>query len=205
MKEWFQQNNPDAYQSITARMLEAVRHGYWAPSEDVIESLATAYEESVAENGASCCHHTCGNPLLNEFVSGMVSVPGYVEQMEAATQVENQETTETQSSSHSSNGHQTSVAEKLNQTAKANSDSLESNQTAQDSDAGYGVDSPESAPDVRQSADSDYVEGYEMQKEDPVNEEENGGLSFSGSDIIGVLFVVVAVGGIYLGMRKKKI
>jgi cobaltochelatase CobN len=204
MKEWFQQNNPDAYQSITARMLEAVRHGYWTPSEDVIESLATAYEESVAENGASCCHHTCGNPLLNEFVSGIVSVPGFSEQIEAATQVKSQESTEIQSSS-SSKGHQTSVAEKLNQTSKANSESFESNQTSQDSDTGYGVDSPEPAPDVLQSSESDYVEGYEMQKEDIVTENENGGLSFSGADIVGVLFVVAAVGGIYLGMRKKKL
>lgn len=204
MREWFKQNNPDAYQSITARMLEAVRHDYWAPSEEVIESLATEYEESVAENGASCCHHTCGNPLLHEFVSGMVSVPGYTEQIKAATQVE-PEITESQSSSSSSKGHQTSVAEKLNQTSSASSESKESNQTAQDSNAGYGMDSPEPAPEVRQSSESDYVEGYEMQKETPVKEEESGGLSFSGSDIFGVLFVVAAVGGIYLGFRKKKV
>jgi cobaltochelatase CobN len=216
MKEWFQQNNPDAYQSITARMLEASRHGYWTPSEDVLESLATEYEESVSENGAACCHHTCGNPLLHEFVSGMVSVPGYAEQIEAATQVD-KETTETQSSSHSSKGHQTSVAEKLNQTARASSESQEnnqtssatsgdssSNQTSQDSDAGYGMDSSEPVPDVRQSSESNYVEGYEMQKESPVTEDESGGLSFSGSDMVGILFVVAAVGGIYLGFRKKK-
>jgi len=189
MIEWFKQNNPDAYQSITARMLEAVRHDYWTPSDEVIESLATAYEESVAENGASCCHHTCGNPLLHEFVSGMVSVPGYSEQIEAATQVETQETTEeTQRSSSSSKGHQTSVDEKLNQTARANSESQDSNQTVQNSDVGYGVDSPKPAPEVRQAADSNYVEGYEMQKE-AVETEEKGGMSFSGADILGTLFV----------------
>lgn len=203
MREWFKQNNPDAYQSITARMLEAVRHDYWMPSDEVIESLATAYEESVAENGASCCHHTCGNPLLHEFVSGMVSVPGYSEQIKAATQVETQEITEETQSSSSSKGHQTSVDEKLNQTARANSESQDSNQTVQDSNTGYGIDSPEPAPEVRQSSESDYVEGYEMQKES-VEEAETGGMSFSGSDIVGILFVIVAVGGIYLGFRKKK-
>jgi cobaltochelatase CobN len=204
MREWFKQNNPAAYQSITARMLEAVRHDYWAPSEDVIESLATEYEQSVAENGASCCHHTCGNPLLHEFVSGMVSVPGYAEQIESATRVETKEITESQSSS-SSKGHQTSVAEKLNQTSRSGSESQESNQTVQDSGTGYGMDSPEPAPEVRQNSESDYVEGYEMQKETPVTEEESGGPSFSGSDIFGILFVLAAVGGIYLGFRKKKV
>jgi len=48
------------------------------------------------------------------------------------------------------------------------------------------------------------VEGYEMQKEENVKEEESGGISFSGSDIVGILFVVAAVGGIYLGFRKKR-
>ncbi|MPM53221.1 hypothetical protein SDC9_99986 [bioreactor metagenome] len=133
----------------------------------------------------------------------MVSVPGFSEQMEAATRVD-KEATETQSSSHSSKGNQTSVAEKLNQTARASSESQESNQTVQDSNTGYGVDSPESAPEVRQSADSSYVEGYEMQKESPAEESESGGLSFSGADVVGILFVVAAVGGIYMGMRKKK-
>ncbi|ALK05159.1 MAG: protoporphyrin IX magnesium chelatase [Methanosarcina sp. 795] len=204
MREWFKQNNPDAYQSITARMLETIRHDYWTPSEEVIESLATAYEESVAENGAACCHHTCGNPLLHEFVSGIVSVPGYAEQIEAATKID-KDTTDTQSSSHSSKGRQTSVAEKLNQTARSSSESQESNQTAKDSNTGYGMDSPEPAPEVRQNSESDYVEGYEMQKETPVTEEESGGPSFSGSDIFGILFVLAAVGGIYLGFRKKKV
>ncbi|NLU56309.1 MAG: hypothetical protein GXX12_02425 [Methanosarcina thermophila] len=67
------------------------------------------------------------------------------------------------------------------------------------------MDSPEPAPEVRQNSESDYVEGYEMQKETPVTEEESGGPSFSGSDIFGILFVLAAVGGIYLGFRKKKV
>jgi cobaltochelatase CobN len=33
---------------------------------------------------------------------------------------------------------------------------------------------------------------------------DNSGFSFSGSDIFGILFVVAAVGGIYLGFYKKK-
>ncbi|AKB53516.1 CobN-like chelatase BtuS for metalloporphyrine salvage [Methanosarcina barkeri 227] len=198
MKEWFKQNNPSAYQSVTARMLEAVRHDYWAPSDDVIESLAKEYEESVAENGASCCHHTCGNPLLHEFVSGKVSVPGYSEQIEAATKAETLETTEeTQSSSSGSHhDHNTGNATVV---PKASSSS---NQTSQESDGGYGTDTSEPDPGVQKSSDTDYVEGYEMQK-DSAEEPENSGFSFSGSDVIGILFVVVVAGGIYLGMRKR--
>jgi cobalamin biosynthesis Mg chelatase CobN len=197
MKEWFKKNNPNAYQSVTARMLEAVRHDYWKPSEDVVENLAKEYEESVAENGVSCCHHTCGNPLLNEFVSGTVSVPGYAEQIETATKAKDLETTEeTQSSSGSHHDHNTGNATLVPKTSSS------SNQTSQDSSGGYGTDTSKPEPEVKKSADTDYVEGYEMQK-DSAEEPENNGVSFSGSDIFGILFVVVAAGGIYLGIRKK--
>ncbi|MEL7662864.1 MAG: cobaltochelatase subunit CobN [Methanosarcina mazei] len=202
LSDWVKQNNPYAYQSMTARMLETARKGSWDASDDVLKSLAEEYAESVVKDGVTCCHHTCGNSLLNNYVSGLVSVPGFVEAIEEATQESlKQERTEEH---RSSNGHQTSVAEKLNQTAKSNTEEPVSNQTVQNSDAGYGVDSPEPAPEVRQSADPDYVEGYEMQKEESSEEAESGGMSFSGADIIGTLFVVAVVGGIYLGFRKKK-
>lgn len=76
-------------------------------------------------------------------------------------------------------------------------------QTSRDSKAGYGTDSSEPAPEIQKSADPDYVEGYEMQK-DSAKEPDNNGVSFSGSDVFGILFVVAAAGGIYLGFRKKK-
>jgi len=199
MREWFKQSNPDAYQSMTGRMLETVRHDYWKPSEDVIESLATEYEKSVAENGASCCHHTCGNPMLNEFVNGMVSVPGYSEQIEAATKTDTLKTAEEiQSSGGSHNGYNAGNSSIVSKASPS------SNQTSQDSNGGYGTDNSENAPESQKSTDSNYVEGYEMQNESE-QKPENSGISFSGSDIFGILFVVVAAGGIYLGFCKKKL
>ncbi len=206
----FLKENAYQYQSITARMIETIRKESWDASDEVLQNLVKEYAESVAENGVTCCHHTCGNALLNEYVQGVMSVPGvvdeetaekYKELMEEATESSEQSS---ESISHSSNGHQTSVAEKLNQTTSTSTEESVSNQTVQNSDAGYGADSPEPAPEVRQSADSNYVEGYEMQKENPVKEEESGGMSFSGADILGTFFVIVAAGGIYLGFRKKK-
>jgi cobaltochelatase CobN len=209
LEEFFDEN-AYSYQSMTSQLLETARKGYWDASDEVIQNLVSEYIESVAESGVTCCHHTCGNALLNEYVQGVMSVPGvvdeetaekYKELMEEATESSEQSS---ESISHSSNGHQTSVAEKLNQTTSTSTEESVSNQTVQNSDAGYGADSPEPAPEVRQSADSNYVEGYEMQKENPVKEEESGGMSFSGADILGTFFVIVAAGGIYLGFRKKK-
>ncbi|KKG16182.1 cobalt chelatase [Methanosarcina sp. 2.H.T.1A.6] len=201
LREWTRQNNPYAYQSMTARMLETARKGNWDASDEALESLAAEYAESVVEDGVTCCHHTCGNPLLNGYVSGLVSVPGFSEAIEQATQESlKQEVPEKHSSSK---GHQTSVAEKLNQTVKSNTEEPVSNPAVVENDAGYGVDSPEPAPEAKTSSDSDYVEGYEMKKESVENEEDGGGMSFSGADVFGIIFVLVAAGGIYLGMRKK--
>ena len=75
LKDWFDENNPYAEQSITARMLEAIRKGYWTPAEDIKTVLAETYQESVEKYGVTCCHHTCGNPLLQDYIQGILSVP----------------------------------------------------------------------------------------------------------------------------------
>lgn len=220
LDEYFKEN-PYQYQSMTGRMLETSRKGYWDASDEVIQNLVKEYAESVVESGVTCCHHTCGNALLDEYVQGVMSVPGVVDQatadeykklMKEATESSQQQFGESSSSSSSHHDHDTGKATVVsrdstpsNQTSSAGESA--NNQTVPNSDAGYGTDSPEPAPEARQTSqtsDSDYVEGYEMQKESPVKEEESGGMSFSGADIFGVLFVVAAVGGIYLGFRKKK-
>jgi cobaltochelatase CobN len=75
LNQFFDNNSPYAQQSITARMLEAIRKGYWDPSEDVKTTLAETYQKSVDEYGVTCCHHTCGNLLLQDYMQGVLSVP----------------------------------------------------------------------------------------------------------------------------------
>ena len=75
LKEFFDSNSPYALQSITARMLEAIRKGYWDPSDDVKTALAETYQKSVEEYGVTCCHHTCANLLLQDYMQGILSVP----------------------------------------------------------------------------------------------------------------------------------
>ncbi|MDN5295827.1 MAG: cobaltochelatase CobN [Methanosarcinales archaeon] len=91
----FLKSNPYAQQSITARMLEAIRKGYWDASDDVKAALAEEYVRSVAQSGVACCHHTCGNPSLDAYVQGLMSLPGmrvdlytyqqYLQQLQDAT------------------------------------------------------------------------------------------------------------------------
>jgi cobaltochelatase CobN len=95
LKGYFAENNPWAYQSITARMLEAMRKGYWNPDEDIKKSLAKEFQESVKKYNVACCHHTCSNLLLREYIDGMVSIPASYPSSPGSTTVS--ETTTNQS------------------------------------------------------------------------------------------------------------
>ncbi|MCC7577307.1 MAG: cobaltochelatase subunit CobN, partial [Methanomethylovorans sp.] len=206
MKEWFNAENAGAYQSITGRMLEAVRKGYWEPSDEIVQSLTHEYMESVADNGATCCHHTCGNPLLHDFVQGVVSVPGvisddviqkYNEQLYKATlRTDNAEAVDTSSPETSRGGSPTGSA----QVRPAGS----SNQTME-ADGGVGTDLDKVPQEsMRSTQDPNYVEGYEMTKE-TVAPPESSSPTFSGSDIVALILVAGAVGAVLIGfMRRRK-
>jgi len=76
IKEFFDKNNPWAQQSISARMLEADRKGYWKAPEDMKKNLARTYALNVIEKGMACCEHTCNNPMLQQFVTNIISMFG---------------------------------------------------------------------------------------------------------------------------------
>ena len=76
MEKFFDQASPWAFQSITGRMLEISRKGYWKPDPKVLENLATRYAKSIIQKGIACCDHTCNNPLLNQMVVSIISIPG---------------------------------------------------------------------------------------------------------------------------------
>jgi cobalamin biosynthesis Mg chelatase CobN len=61
---------------LVARMLEAVRKGYWQAPEKTSRKLAAEYAVNVVEKGVACCDHTCNNPLLNEMVVNLIPLPG---------------------------------------------------------------------------------------------------------------------------------
>lgn len=68
LKEYFNTNNPYARQSMLARMVETIRKGSWNPSSEVKTALINEFIESVNEYGVTCCHHTCGNLVLNQMM-----------------------------------------------------------------------------------------------------------------------------------------
>jgi cobalamin biosynthesis Mg chelatase CobN len=76
LKKWFGQENLWARQNVVVRIIEASRkvdsegNPYLDAPDYIIQSLVEDYMKSVADNGVNCCHHTCGNPLLDDFVQG---------------------------------------------------------------------------------------------------------------------------------------
>ncbi|WP_370574528.1 cobaltochelatase subunit CobN [Methanomethylovorans sp.] len=201
----FLKENAYQYQSITARMLETVRKDSWDASDEVVQNLVKEYVESVVDNGVTCCHHTCGNPSLDEFIQGVMSVPGLVDEqtateykklMEEATSEPVKESTSSSSSSSGSSGPKLEITNQATTSAS-------SNQTME-SHVGAGTDLNQPAPEAPKSTPENYVEGYEMTTE-TVTQPESSSSTFSSSDIVAIMLVVGAAGAVFLGfMRKKK-
>ncbi|MDI9617314.1 MAG: cobaltochelatase subunit CobN [Methanothrix sp.] len=72
LRDFFRKNNPWAAQVMDARLLETARKDRWHPSPEVLKDLAEQYRDLVEDYGVACCHHTCGNLLLKEYMSGML-------------------------------------------------------------------------------------------------------------------------------------
>lgn len=76
MREFFEKKNPYALQDMTAVMLETARKGFWTPSTEVLQRLATLHAELVARHGAACSYETCGNTKTQEFLASQLGAPG---------------------------------------------------------------------------------------------------------------------------------
>ncbi|SDU32380.1 cobaltochelatase subunit CobN [Desulfobacula phenolica] len=76
LKSFFNKHNPWARQSMAARMLEADRKEYWKAPEEIKKDLARTYALNVIEKGVACCEHTCNNPMLQKFVTNIISLHG---------------------------------------------------------------------------------------------------------------------------------
>lgn len=179
MREFFDQNNPYAYQSMTARMLEAARKDYWHPTEEMKQELAEHYEQSVEEYGVTCCHHTCGNPLLKSYMEGVLT----------GTEPE-----KASSSSKSKGGGSSRHPYTQDQPASGTA-----NQTRSASIGTAISEEPELVEETTESA-SDEVSGFVME-----NVLEKSSMpSISGAPLMGiilVLFILIVIGA---GFRRKK-
>ncbi len=202
----FLKENAYQYQSITARMIENIRKDGWTTSDDTLNNLVKEYVESVVNDGVTCCHHTCGNMQLAEFVQGNMQAAGLTPQMQRQynelmyeatlednfVQQQQLDTSSPKTKDESLNSVQRSMA------------SGSSNQTIMADSGGAGLDSETPVQDSPKSTPDDYIEGYEMTRETVDNTDTTNSPSFSSSDIIASVFVMGTLGAIYIGFWRRR-
>jgi len=73
IKEWFESENPFAYQDLTETLLETIRKGYWQPDTDTIREIAEEYARSVVLHGEGGGLRGGGNFKLEAFVQQVLA------------------------------------------------------------------------------------------------------------------------------------
>ena len=76
IREWFDQNNPQAFQGMTQVLLETVRKGYWSPDAATVREIAEAHARSVVRYGKNSGIRGGGNVAFQKFIQGVLDVPG---------------------------------------------------------------------------------------------------------------------------------
>ncbi len=79
IREWFERENPYAFQEIAEVLLETIRKGYWKADEETVRELARAFARSVREHGESGGILGGGNEKLKAFVGEYAGTPGTAE------------------------------------------------------------------------------------------------------------------------------
>jgi len=183
LKDFFDSNNPYAEQSITARMLEAIRKGYWTPSEDIKTVLAETYQESVEKYGVTCCHHTCGNPLFQEYIPGILSVPEQPPEQQRYYRV-----------SDGGGGARLAEAETKEETGEGLTNMTETK--------GVSKTGEELKKPLEEASEK---KGKVMKEEKPI-EKPSPVFPISGAPLMGIIAVIVVLVliGIGLGLKRRK-
>lgn len=178
LKEFFDESNPWASQALTGRLLETARKDRWHPAGEMKNELVERYEQSVQENGVTCCHHTCGNLALQEYMQGVLPSP------EPDTSESSSSVSASSSSKSSSSKHSTAreKAAGYNQTRSV----------------GFGTEaSPEPEPSDLSPGE---VKGFVMETVDTKTSQP----SSSAAPLLGIGLVIVVLFMIWMGFRGKR-
>ena len=178
LKEFFDENNPWAYQSISARMLEAIRKEYWDAPEEIKKKLAVEYTMSVIEKGLACCDHTCNNPALNQMVANIISLPGLL-------------------SPELVNQFQAVISKAMGMDLE---EAVDKRKVLQEKLAKITEEIRQEEKVVKgKKPDKEKIEGYEMVEEKP----EDTKITVSGSSWIIMAIVIGLIGLLAVGWRRK--
>lgn len=74
IREWFDKENPFAFQGMTQTLLETVRKGYWKADPKTIREIATAHAKSVIRYGKNGGLRGGGNRAFQDFLESALDV-----------------------------------------------------------------------------------------------------------------------------------
>jgi len=182
LEEFFDENNPWASQALAARLLETARKDRWHPSPEVKEELAERYQQSVQVHGVTCCHHTCGNLALEEYMQGVAPAQDSSSQDSASSPISKSTSSSSKSSSSSSRPE-----------PQPGKEAASSNQSRSE---GFGSES--SRPEPSDSGGVE-VQGFVMEEAEvssmqPVS---------SSTPLIGIGLVLMVLFAIWMGFRRR--
>ncbi|WP_321430821.1 cobaltochelatase subunit CobN [uncultured Methanolobus sp.] len=208
LSSWMQENNPYAYQSMIARMTETIRKNGWEASDNTLSDLVSQQIKSVNENGATCCHHTCGNILNQEFITGIAQAlveSGELTQAELDKYLAIMKEATTSSVVLKDTSVRTSTSsDSLNSVQRAMASGATTNQSSTSESGGAGVNTVQPLEEGSKSTPDDYVEGYEMTQSSVSDESSPNSPPISGSDVLAMGFVAVLLGSVYIGFWRKR-
>jgi cobaltochelatase CobN len=208
LSSWMQENNPYAYQSMIARMTETIRKNGWEASDNTLSDLVSQQIKSVNENGATCCHHTCGNILNQEFITGIAQAlveSGELTQAELDKYLAIMKEATTSSVVLKDTSIRTSTSsDSLNSVQRAMASGATTNQSSTSESGGAGVNTVQPLEEGSKSTPDDYVEGYEMTQSSVSDESSPNSPPISGSDVLAMGFVAVLLGSIYIGFWRRR-
>ncbi|WP_316558294.1 cobaltochelatase subunit CobN [Methanimicrococcus hongohii] len=198
--EWLKSDPQYAYslQSATARYIQAlmeVEGNLSGKEKELMDQFIKDYIESVNQNTVACCHHTCGNPMYNSFVAGQMSVLGitpeeqekFLDKIEEATGKRPEVVPPKNLLSGSTNN------EGGAQIVEASS--------VEEKEEGSGA-----GTDLSQAPGE--VSGYQMTPSFIDNSISSirdfiNNPTFSASSMLAIAFVVLVVGAVFYGFKKK--
>jgi cobaltochelatase CobN len=88
IREWFESENPFAYQDLTETLLETIRKGYWQPGAETTREIAEQYARSIVRHGEGGGLRGGGNFRLDGFVRQTLAEPNDPELNELLTQLQ---------------------------------------------------------------------------------------------------------------------
>lgn len=200
--EWLKSDPQNAYavQSITATFIQSImmNENPTAQEKELLEQFIKDYVESINQHTVACCHHSCGNPTFNSFVAGQMSVLGitpeeqekFLDTMEEATGIRPEIKTQIippelrSGSTNNQGGAQIIEAASVNETEQP---------------GGYGTDTTQKPGEAS---------GYQMTPTIIDNSISSirdflNNPTFSASSMVAIAMVVLVVGAVFYGFRRK--